>query len=30
MKDWAVAMVAAVCVTCFVLVCSYIIIWAFP
>jgi hypothetical protein len=30
MKEWAIAFIAAVCVTVFVLFCSYIIVWAFP
>ncbi|CAB4136577.1 hypothetical protein UFOVP308_23 [uncultured Caudovirales phage] len=30
MKDWAVAFIAAVCVTVFVVFCTYIIVWAFP
>jgi len=29
-KDFAEAFVAAVCVTCFIVFCSYIIIWAYP
>jgi len=30
MKDFAEAFVAAVCIVCFVIYCSYIIVWAFP
>jgi hypothetical protein len=30
MNDWAVALVAAVFLVCFVIYCSYIIVWAFP
>jgi hypothetical protein len=30
MKDWTVAIIAAVCITLFVVFGSYIIIWAMP
>ena len=30
MIDWAEAFIAAACVACFVIFCSYIIIWAYP
>jgi hypothetical protein len=30
MKDWAEAFVAAACIACFVVFCSYMILWAFP
>jgi len=30
MIDWAEAIIAAVCISCFVIFCSYIIVWAFP
>jgi hypothetical protein len=30
MWDWAEAFIAAAGITCFVIACSYIILWAFP
>lgn len=30
MKDWAEAFIAAACISCFVIFCSYIIVWAYP
>jgi hypothetical protein len=30
MIDWAEAIIAAACITCFVVFCSYIILWAYP
>ena len=30
MKDMAEAFIAAALITCFVVFCSYIILWAFP
>jgi len=30
MRDWAVAFIAAACVACFVIFCSYVILWAYP
>lgn len=30
MKEWAVEYLAAVLLSCFVIYCSYIVVWAFP
>ena len=30
MKDWAETIIALACVACFVIYCSYIIVWAYP
>jgi hypothetical protein len=30
MKDWAEAFIAAALIVCFVVFCSYIILWAYP
>ena len=30
MKDWVEAIIASACVACFVIFCSYIIVWAYP
>jgi hypothetical protein len=30
MRDYAEAIIAAVCISIFVIFCSYIIVWAFP
>jgi hypothetical protein len=30
MRDYAEAIIAAVCISAFVIFCSYIIVWAYP
>jgi hypothetical protein len=30
MKDWVEAIIAAICLTCFVVFCTYIIAFSFP
>jgi hypothetical protein len=30
MWDWAEAIIAAAAIVCFVIACSYIIVWAYP